>query len=306
MEKKDLVMGAVGGYTFDRLRSFIVSLQQTGFDGDIVLLYTNLSAETLDQLRAHNVLVVPLEYRGPASLNSWSRFWPQLRPIVRMLGGTALARQIMKHVTPLQTSRFYNYHDFVRKHRHIYRNVLITDVRDVIFQANPFQHFDRSGVQCYEEDLTMEEEGTHNLRWIKDLFGERASADFLSQRIVCSGTILGPTAAMLDYFRAFESTLLRAKSIAIGGSDQGIHNYIIRKNLVTDYNLVPNGTREVLTFFPDNARYYKTDERGFFVKGDGEMIPLIHQYDRDGKVRQTLLDLLVNTNGSESLRNNTA
>jgi hypothetical protein len=297
MKKKNLVLGAISGYSFEQLAPFIFSLRRTGFMGDIVFLYSRLSSGTLAELRKNDVHVVPLDYRGAGSLNSWSRFWPYIRLVMPVLSNTRAGRKIMKNITPLQTSRFYNYHDFIKRHANLYENVLITDVRDVIFQSDPFDNFNKQEIQCYEEDLSMKDEGKFNLHWIEELFGKSESKFFLNETILCSGTILGPAPKMIEYFQAFEKLLLNVKSINIGGSDQGVHNYLIRKKLFTSCRVVSNGKNEVLTISPGNVDSYPVDGRGFFIKPNSELIPIIHQYDRDERVHHSLINKLAKENG---------
>src|SRR5580658_8647464 len=137
-QKPNLILGAVRGYHFEPIRPFVLSLKRTSFNGDLVLLWNNLNADTLQVLERHGVKTVPFSYRGSGALNSWSRFWPVISKIVRPLNGSGLARQILKAILPLQTSRFFHYRDYLAAHRDAYSNVLITDVRDVMFQADPF------------------------------------------------------------------------------------------------------------------------------------------------------------------------
>src|SRR5256885_12437893 len=137
-KKPNLVLGAVRGYSFDKLRPFVTSLKRTEFKGDLVLLWDHLSDDTLVSLRDHGVKSVYFEYWGNGPGNSRSRFWPILAPMVRMFRGSSVARQILKRVLPLQCARFLAYYDFLSVHRSEYGSVLITDVRDVLFQSDPF------------------------------------------------------------------------------------------------------------------------------------------------------------------------
>ncbi len=93
--KPNLIIGAVRSYNFEQLRPFVVSLRHTTFDGDLVLLWNDLSPETLAALKAHGVKLVYFPYRGSGALNSWSRFWPVLAPLVRLCRGSVLARKIL-------------------------------------------------------------------------------------------------------------------------------------------------------------------------------------------------------------------
>lgn len=292
MMKRNLVMGAVSGYSFDQLRPFITSLQQTSFTGDIVILYTDLSPDTLNSLTEHNVIVRPLRYRGKGAVNSWSRFWKHVKPGMPVLKLFGLHRFAMKMLTPLQTSRFFGYNDFLKKHRTHYANVLLTDIRDVIFQDDPFRRFEYQKLQCFEEDLIMREETRFNLPWIQTLFGPDAADSFLDCQVVCSGTIMGKTEVMITYLDAYEKQLSKAVNIGEAGSDQGLHNLMVRTLYKANSNVVPNGTAEVLTVTASNLYRYKVDKAGRFIDINDNVIPVIHQYDRSPELKQRLQSTL--------------
>ncbi len=70
--------------------------------------------------------------------------------------------------------------------------------------------------------------------WVRDCFSgvnpPEVVEAVLAGPISCSGTVLGPGAAMLEYTRAVVNTYLNNVTEAcwtMGGSDQGVHNYII-------------------------------------------------------------------------------
>lgn len=287
---RNLVMGAVKGYSFSQLRPFVLSIRQSGFKGDVCLIYSGLSADTLEKLRNLEVVLVPMQYRGNGALNSWSRFWKLIKPVMIFLGKSAAGRLIMKNITPLQTSRFYNYNDFLRRNRAKYKNVLVTDVRDVIFQADPFRKFSTTKVQCYEEDRDLSEDTQFNLPWIHALFGDAAAGSFKDAKIVCSGTIMGGIDEMIEYIGQMEKLLLSAKDIGIGGSDQGLHNYLLRTK-AHNADIVPNARGEVLTVFEPNIGKYQMVD-GLFRDHSGDVIPVIHQYDRIASLEAALLKRL--------------
>jgi hypothetical protein len=290
--KKDLVMGAIKGYTFEQLRPFILSLQQTNFRGDICFLYYQLSEETKNQLRNHGVLLHPLVYRGNGALNSWGRFWPFIRPFASILKRFEGIRVIMKYITPMQTSRFFGYTDFLIKHQDEYRNVLLADVRDVMFQADPFGHFNKAKVQCYEEDLTYEEDKFFNQGWVDTLFGEQVGKRFVKRKIVCVGTILGPVQAMIEFLKKFELIVLGSNNVEIIGTDQGSHNYLVREIDPESVDVVANGEGEVLTYYAPCSDTYHVDNKGMYCDKKGNIIPVVHQYDRNKELEQLVIKRL--------------
>jgi hypothetical protein len=282
-QKPNLVIGAVRGYNFKQLRPFVVSLKRTAFHGDVVLLWNHLDDGTLNVLTQHGVKLVHFNYRGSGALNSWSRFWPVVSKIVRPFKGSFGARTILKAILPLQTARFLHYRDFLVNHVNEYQNVLITDVRDVIFQTDPFLSFDHE-LLVFEEPIKMLMTGERefNAIWVERLFGTEALAQIGQFPILCSGTIMGTISAMIRYLTEFEKLLYRARDVGIGGSDQGVHNYLCRGTAKLTVQVSKNGTGPILTMTPAAKRGidFEVSNSGEILGINGLPMPVLHQYDR--------------------------
>ncbi len=294
--KKNLVLGAIKGYSFEQIRPFVVSLKRTAFDGDLVLFCNRVSSETRAALVDHGVKLESFQYRGSSSWNSWSRFWPMIAPVVRKLHGSPMARKMLRYIVPLQTARFFHYHDFLAKHESEYRQALLTDVRDVFFQDDPFSGL-QSELMVFEEDssLRLADEKEFNAPWIEQLFGPAALAQLGRFPILCSGTILGTAAALLRYLAEFEKLLVRAKSIAPAGSDQGVHNYLCRLLIDASVQISKNNFGPVLTMRPTltGGVDFALSSSGQVLDSNGKVIPVLHQYDRHPELASSLIRTLV-------------
>ncbi len=106
---RNLIIGFWSGLPFGELEPFLASLRNTGFDGDLCIFVDNVTAETVRQLVAHGALV-------------------------ERLGQSAQIRMTN------QCGRFFAYLDFLARHEDRYRHVMLTDLRDVVFQSDPFAH----------------------------------------------------------------------------------------------------------------------------------------------------------------------
>src|SRR5580658_9322030 len=137
--RPNLVVGAVRGYNFEQLRPFVLSLKRTSFRGDLVLLWNTLSSDTLDTLKQHGVKLVHFPYRGSGTVNSWGRFWPMLRPLLRCPVGNGFRHAVYKKILNLAFVRYLFALEFIESQQKKYRSILLTDVRDVIFQDDPFR-----------------------------------------------------------------------------------------------------------------------------------------------------------------------
>src|SRR5882724_6830907 len=222
--RPNLVIGAVRGYSFEQLRPFIVSLKRTSFAGDLVLLWNQLSPETLAALGAQGVKLAPFAYRGSGALNSWSRFWPQIRPLLRCPVGNAFRRAVYRKILNLAFVRYLHALDFLETHRGLYQNILLTDVRDVIFQDDPFREPLPGEIAAFLESprMTFGNEPLND-GWMLDNYGPEMAKKLRGKRISCCGTVAGTEAGMIDYLRAFVAEIIRLKSVA-HGADTSVHN----------------------------------------------------------------------------------
>lgn len=283
---RDLVIGAVRGYNFAQLRPFVVSLQRTNFHGDLVLLWSNLDAGTRSELEQHGVKLVRFDYRGSGALNSWSRFWPKLRPVLRLPVGNSVRVTIYKKILNLAFVRYLHTLDFLETNRERYRNVLLTDVRDVIFQDDPFREplpgtmtaFLESPHMCYGREPM-------NDGWLLENYGPEISAALRGQRITCCGTIMGTEAGMIRYLQAFTGEILRLRSVA-HGADTSVHNVLVRQTLAGEIAVAENFEGAVGTINSEAADF-KAD--GLVLNTQQKPVPVLHQYDRLPPLAATLL-----------------
>jgi len=279
------------GYSFDKLKPFVRSIKQTSYDGDVCLLTNKCPAETADILKQEGVLSKKFKYRGKDTMNSWSKYWKYIRPFL-IKNNNSLNRAILKEILPLQTVRFLYYNDYLKKNREQYSHVLLTDVRDVVFQEDPFILSHENTINCYEEYLYIKDEKQYNQVWIKMLFGEEVLTGLLEHKILCSGTIIGPIDKMIELLDDFEKVLINSFWIAVSGSDQGAYNYLIYTQYKDSVKFNPFGTGEVLTVHNDEETVFSIKNNKLFYS-NGELIPVVHQYYRSKKI-SSLVDTLYN------------
>ena len=54
---KDLIIGGASGYNWDQLKYWVNSIKKTRFKGDVVIVATNMSGETVKKLVENDVKV---------------------------------------------------------------------------------------------------------------------------------------------------------------------------------------------------------------------------------------------------------
>lgn len=171
---KDIIIGVVDNYDWDKIKYWANSIKKSGFDGYKALIVYNMDAETSKKLSNEGFIVVGCneydEEKGFAFDTS--------------------KRSIM-------VDRFFNIHNFLNmlQEPEAVNRVIITDVRDVVFQDNPTTWLDEYMLPQYNlvvgsENMLYKDEpwGRNN---IIQSFGEYFYDRIKDERIICAGVIAG-------------------------------------------------------------------------------------------------------------------
>ena len=278
----DFVLCFLHGYHYADIAHFFRSLEAVAPSARAVVFAQCLPEETLHELRRHGALVVdsrPGRTRGMR--NSWERFWPVARMVGQVLPTRDMrARFAFAFVEPM-VRRFLLYREWLHRNHEV-RKALLADVRDVIFQSDPFALLG-PGEDC----VFFEESGevgscAINRGWIDRMFGEDAWRPFGERKIICAGTILGTRTGLLRFLDAFVDGVMCARRFDPafnGGFDQGITNYVVRAGLVSGSSVRVNGDG-VWTGRTD-GKTARVDERGKVVSQNARTAAIVHQFDRD-------------------------
>lgn len=201
---KDLIVGGASGYNWNQLRYWVNSIKKTGFAGDIVLVATNMSGETVKKLVEHNVKVYAYGNRAED-------------------GGIAKSENNI----PPHVERFIFIWDFLRKNPDEYRFVTVTDTRDVIFQKDPTEFLQTNllanSIVCSSEGLAYKDEPWGNKNLL-DTFGPMVYDELKDNLIYNVGTIAGYSAEVKDLMlQIFFQSVNRPIPIV----DQAVFNFLI-------------------------------------------------------------------------------
>lgn len=179
-------------------------------------------------------------------------------------------------VEGLQSLRYGHYLDLLENHAHDADQVLITDMRDVIFQADPFSA-PIDGLEVFLEDPSYTIAGTaFNRQWMRDLYGPTVVAALADHVVSCSGTVAGPRDDMIRYLRCMVNAV--RDQAPLGSRDQAIHNRLLRGGELDPVTVIANGTGRVLTM--GGVARVRRDDTGRVLNDDGTVAPVLHQYDR--------------------------
>lgn len=290
-EPRDLVMGIVENYTFEQLRPFVVSLRNSGYRGDVVLFHQRVDRATLAQLNAHGIQTVAY------------RTLPGIFPHGRLRRAAALAMRayhtvkwpFYRHLYHLFLHsvrvRFRLYQRYLAQHGQRYRHVLLTDTRDVLFQADPFSDLPKGDILFFEESFPIALSSTAG--WLQRHLGQAVHDRLASHITICSGTTIGTPDALSWYCTQYLERMLGARRQDLHNGDQALHNALVYEGLEDmpfSARRCPNGEGPVytLTRRMDPGQFaWSTD--GALLGTSGRPTPIVHQYDRHPQIMERLL-----------------
>lgn len=248
-----VILGAVTGYGWPALAPFVDSWRLCAPRARLVLFASALAGGTLNELAARGVEVVPFETRPGVSIN---------------------------------VQRYRLYQDWLDAQPQT-DHALLCDVRDVIFQADPFAGSLPNALAVALEDPlgTLGSDGP-NAIWLRALAGPRVWWQLAGKPISCSGTVLGPRLALQHYLALMIHTLDQAPGgdPQFNGIDQGAHNLLLHTGVVPDPHWLPNGDLiyTVGYLLPDALQ---VNADGDITAPDGRVPAIVHQYDRHPQLR---------------------
>jgi hypothetical protein len=303
---RQLILAAATGYTWPQLAPFVASLRRSGCQAEVVILVASLSTDGRAQLAAAGVRAWQIQpvlsrlptwwrrkffsrrlgflHRGFVRVSDTLPFSIERRRLVKAwLGRT------FHHVA---CSRYFFYLSFLSRHARDYDRVLLTDVRDVIFQGDPFAQPAAAPLEFFLEHRTARISADYgNSAWVRNTCGEAAFAQIADRRISCSGVTYGTTDGMLAYLARMTDLLTAATDRIAGfdGHDQGAHNWLVWSQALPEAVLHENNHGPVLTMHGAQLEEFHVNDRDQFVGDDGAVIPVLHQYDRHPDVAKRLL-----------------
>lgn len=261
--KNNLILGLLNYYSFYDVNKFILSLKKTSYHGDVVIFMGNgISPLSRHFFKKHGIKALYFSN-------------------IDVLPDNNEAKRLFGFVSPTTHNnyRYYLYYDFLKSNLDKYDKVLLTDVKDVLFQEDPF-NFSLKKELCFVlegKSKTIGDDVIYNGPWIRTIYGEQGLERVRTNYISCCGTVFGTTKAVLGYLENMLQEMGKLKNASIT-LDQGIHNYLLYTGCFENYQLVSNDEGFVLTV--SNEQNYYIDTKGIIRKLDGTPYSVVHQFDR--------------------------
>jgi hypothetical protein len=273
MEKRPIILGIARGYSVGALSPFVLSLRRAGYRGDICFFVDQLAPPTLAFLAEHGVQFQPLPARY---FTQWRRH--PLRLLADLVPGAVhpSARiALSKYYLHLLDARHPCYLDFLEKTRGAYSHVMFTDVKDVIFQQDPFD-FDWPDAFCSFTEAVCIRDEPHTRGWIEKGFGAAAARDLGDRPVICAGVSFATIGPALEYLRRMSENLVRIDSRGL--VDQGVHNYLLHRGLVSGARIYDLEESPVLHLGVVPPEKLRLNGEGLVVNGSGRPAHAVHQY----------------------------
>lgn len=263
---KNIVLGLAVDYNASDIQSFVKSFRKFNQQDDVLLFVNrNRSDFFIDFLKSYNIKFSTFE-------------------------------SFQYSDTRMNNVRFIKYIEFLTDNLN-YKNVLITDTRDLIFQGDPFNALS-DDVHLFKEDPGIKlGECIYNKFWTESAYDSTILEILKDKTILCAGTILGSSNKVLNLLLKIkdELDLLRQKNYnnyRTVNVDQAILNKIV---YVDEYcvNLHTNG--DIVGTIGQSVTQARaqdivtTSEGNILVNGFSPAI--IHQYDRHEILKDFIFNL---------------
>jgi len=230
-------------YQWEQCRVFVKSLRRF-YSRDLVIWGHDFDAETLKQFKKYDVIV-----RDPGKIpeNLW-----------------------------INSARFFVYADMTKNED--WEKYFLFDVRDIVFQANPMDHY-AGGLHVFAEDQTIGENAI-NAAWIQAYWGNIGLVHLLDKPVLCAGTIMGDRKNILAYCNAQRYF----SSILPDINDQGVHNWVVHTNSLK--NVVQHGNSKSMVWTvgtKEGTDWYRL--AGPVIQTPDRFTPcIVHQFDRHSEL----------------------
>lgn len=287
--RRPIILGIAKGGDPDDLKAFVLSLRKTGYTGDVCLFVDNLATETLRFLHDHRIQLQAFPQRYFVQTRRFFlRFVVDLLPEkIRDEAQISFSQYYLK----LNDARWACYFDFLRATRGLYSHVMFTDVKDVIFQREPFD-FDWKSPFCsfYEAPGFSIRDEAHTLGWLREGYGTNETGALQHKRVICSGVTFAEIDAAMEYLDIICRHMIRIN--ARGLVDQGVYNYILHHYLLKSLFIYDYPETPVLHLGLMAPETLKFNEQGLLVNGSGRVVNVIHQYFVHREALARCLDLI--------------
>lgn len=266
------VLSLAFNYTFNEVVHFIFSLRKY-YQGDVILFIKedDYSLYSLYSNK-YQINLINITYNSPFYSNNNSIYHFNQSELYD------IPKYNYKNYWP--TNRWFIFNKWLSKYGYLYKYYLISDVRDVIFQDNPFNWNINEGI--YFGEQTRGFEINQNQPNVEFMFYYKYGYKYVNNLLLNAGVIFGTQNTLIDFFQQFSDFL---KERYINTIDQAALNYYLYSYgykhfpaYICENEYGPIRTLHI-DFMLSKLNTYPKDDN-YVYNRDGSKPVLIHQYDR--------------------------
>ena len=254
LAKKNLIVGILYSLGWWETELFMMSLKKSGVACELLVCVSEEMSEwTIDRIKSFNSesLQVTIKYFPPELKGKYSSY-----------------------------IRFKMIEDHLAEHRGEYDQVLMSDMRDVIIQGDPFKPYAEydSYLAYSTESHRLAVGDKSNKAWVLRDHGAEALQQIKGKYVICAGLLLGTADAMEIAMHELNKYIGRDEFNNYG-ADQGTLNYLIYTNKMPVRNLIDSdvSTGYICSIIWNNTEI--VDDKILSV--GGKTIPAaVHEYNR--------------------------
>jgi hypothetical protein len=260
-ERRNLVMGIIDNYNYHDISLFLLSLKKVNFSGHICLFVgPNLSQRTVKSVKEHGVEAIFYKKEFPFITD----------PHPNNFGS------LPEHIH-IYNFRHYLYYDYLLKNHQTFKNVLITDVKDVFFQKDPFDFTIEEKIYVAVENVSVSiNDNLYTANWIRKGYDESVLTLVGEKEVICAGTTLAPVQLMMNYLKRLIEEFFNVKDV-YKCADQAMLNVLIHTNQIDVFRCY-NFYGPFLTL--DTQADYRLNNDNNLINKNGDVVNTVHQYDR--------------------------
>ncbi|MHA3771961.1 hypothetical protein ACXR0O_10535 [Verrucomicrobiota bacterium sgz303538] len=247
----------------------------------------------MNQLREAGAIVRRFRFPRRDVVQPLAVAWPFWRALFQSSASQRRKEAFAHMAFHLFYRRHLLYLEYLREYGKKYQRVFLSDCRDVFFQADPFAWNREAGMHFFLEDERISiGQCPHHVRWISSLFGEDVLKELSGKLRACAGTTLGTTEHVIRYLETMVETTMSVRSLKAYDGDQGVHNFLLHKGILSSIQVHENLSGPVMTLGSLRMSEVQMDDAGYVVNRLGTVVPILHQYDRIPELREHLLSRL--------------
>lgn len=118
--ENNLIMGVAKGYCFNDIKPFVLSLRNSGYNGHLVLFVTDIMPDISNIADKYNIELIQYKEEYPYITHNQNNIIPDT----------------FDKTLHLVAYRFIIYYLYLLEHKDKFSNILLADLRDIVFQKD--------------------------------------------------------------------------------------------------------------------------------------------------------------------------